>query len=82
MAEQEIPVRIRRTAYDSLRGSGAKSIKDRIDELIECSKTHVVQTVVGRVLTGNAGLTKKHIKIFFVTSELLLSLSFMVSFTL
>ena len=62
MVNDEIPVRIRRKAYDWLMKCGGKSIKDTVDELIECNKTHVVQTVVGRILTGNAGLTKAHIK--------------------
>ena len=30
--------------------------------MIKCNKTHVVQTIVGRVLTGNAGLSNKHKK--------------------
>ena len=60
MTNDEIPVRIRRKAYDWLMKCGAKSIKDTVDELIECNRTHVVQTVVGRILTGNAGLTKAH----------------------
>ena len=30
------------------------------------SKEHIVQTVVGNVLTGNAGLTKKHIEESYV----------------
>ena len=62
MINDEIPVRIRRKAYDWLMARGGKSIKDTVDELIECNKTHVVQTVVGRILTGNAGLTRAHKK--------------------
>ena len=60
MVNDEISVRIRRKTYDWLMKYGGKSIKDTVDELIECNKTHVVQTVVGRILTGNAGLTKVH----------------------
>ena len=56
----EIPIRIRREAYDVITNMHGKSIKDKIDDLIKCNKTHIVQTIVGRILTGNAGLTNKH----------------------
>ncbi|MCK5012190.1 MAG: hypothetical protein KAS66_00060 [Candidatus Omnitrophica bacterium] len=61
MTEKEISVRIRRTAYDTLMKRGEKSIKDAIDKLLNCTKSHVVQTAIGRVSTGNNGLTRKQI---------------------
>ena len=61
MAEKEISIRIRRTAYDTLMKRGEKSIKDAIDNLLNCSVSHVVQTAIGRVSTGNNGLTRKQI---------------------
>ena len=61
MAEKEISIRIRRTAYDTLIKRGEKSIKDAIDKLLDCSVSHVVQTAIGRVSTGNNGLTRKQI---------------------
>lgn len=61
MVEKEISVRIRRTAYDTLIKRGEKSIKDAIDNLLDCTKSHVVQTAIGRVSTGNNGLTRKQI---------------------
>ena len=61
MAENEISIRIRRTAYDTLIKRGEKSIKDAIDNLLNCSVSHVVQTAIGRVSTGNNGLTRKQI---------------------
>ena len=61
MVENEIPVRIRRSAYDTLMKRGEKSIKDAIDNLLNCSVSHVVQTAIGRVSTGNNGLTRKQI---------------------
>ena len=61
MAEKEISIRIRRTAYETLMKRGEKSIKDAIDNLLNCSVSHVVQTAIGRVSTGNNGLTRKQI---------------------
>ena len=61
MAEKEISIRIRRTAYETLMKRGEKSIKDAIDKLLNCSASHVVQTAIGRVSTGNNGLTRKQI---------------------
>ena len=61
MAEKEISIRIRRTAYETLMKRGEKSIKDAIDKLLDCTKSHVVQTAIGRVSTGNNGLTRKQI---------------------
>lgn len=62
MAKEEISVRITKKTYEILRKRGDKSIKVAIDKLLECSKTHIVQTIVGRVTTGNAGLTRKQKK--------------------
>ena len=61
MVEKEISIRIRRTAYETLMKRGEKSIKDAIDKLLNCSTSHVVQTAIGRVSTGNNGLTRKQI---------------------
>ena len=61
MAEKEISIRIRRTTYDTLIKRGEKSIKNAVDKLLNCSASHVVQTVIGRVSTGNNGLTRKQI---------------------
>lgn len=59
MPDDEISVRINRKTYDLLMKRGEKSIKNAIDKVVKCSKTHIVQTIIGRVTTGNAGLTRR-----------------------
>jgi len=59
MSENEISVRIKRNTYDLLIRRGEKSIKNAIEKAVECSMAHIIQTIIGRVTTGNAGLTRK-----------------------
>lgn len=56
---EEISVRIKRKTYDLLMKRGEKSIRDAIDKAVECSTSNIVQTIIGRVTIGNAGLTRK-----------------------
>ncbi|MCK4665588.1 hypothetical protein KAU33_02495 [Candidatus Dependentiae bacterium] len=59
MPEKEISIRMTRKTYDLLMKRGEKSIKKAIDKAVDCSESHIVQSIIGRVTTGNAGLNRR-----------------------
>lgn len=59
MPEEEISIRITRKTYDLLIKRGEKSIKKAIDKAVDCSRSHIVQNIIGKVTTGNAGLNRR-----------------------